>query len=79
MLITTLGNGGPSVPRLGLGCMELSGIYGAADDTGSISTTRRALDLTLTGAELECLDAAFPAGVAAGERNQPAQLARINR
>jgi len=31
----TLGRDGLSVAAIGLGCMSLSGIYGAADDTAS--------------------------------------------
>jgi aryl-alcohol dehydrogenase-like predicted oxidoreductase len=33
------------VSVIGLGCYGMSGAYGPADDTGSIATIRRALDL----------------------------------
>ena len=44
----TLGRGGPVVSRVGLGLMGMSGIYGPADDTESISTIRAALDAGIT-------------------------------
>jgi len=39
-----LGRHGPEVPALGLGCMGLSGAYGAADERQSIATVHAALD-----------------------------------
>src|SRR5215510_10111905 len=33
------------VLRMGLGCMSMSGVYGPADDTESIATLHRAVDL----------------------------------
>src|SRR5918996_1814404 len=33
------------VSPMGLGCMSMSGVYGAADDTESIATLHRAFDL----------------------------------
>jgi aryl-alcohol dehydrogenase-like predicted oxidoreductase len=33
------------VSRMGLGCMSMSGVYGPADNTESIATLHRALDL----------------------------------
>ncbi|MEV6316807.1 aldo/keto reductase [Streptomyces sp. NPDC051776] len=41
----TLGTGGPTVHPLGLGLMGMSEFYGATDDTRSIATIHRALDL----------------------------------
>lgn len=41
----TLGKSGPSVGAVGLGCMGMSEFYGAMDDTESIATIHRALDL----------------------------------
>ena len=40
-----LGNNGPSVSGIGLGCMGMSDFYGSADDERSIQTIHRALDL----------------------------------
>ena len=40
----TLGRTGPTVSRLGLGCMGMSGMYGPADRAESIATIHAALD-----------------------------------
>jgi aryl-alcohol dehydrogenase-like predicted oxidoreductase len=40
-----LGRGGLSVSALGLGCMSLSGVYGAADDAASEDLIRHAIDI----------------------------------
>jgi aryl-alcohol dehydrogenase-like predicted oxidoreductase len=40
----TLGRNGPSVSAIGLGCMSLSGVYGAADDAASEDLIRHAID-----------------------------------
>lgn len=40
-----LGKGGPSVSAIGLGCMSLSGVYGAADDAASEDLIRHAIDV----------------------------------
>ena len=39
-----LGTGGLTVSAIGLGCMSLSGIYGAADDAVSEDLIRHAID-----------------------------------
>src|SRR3954471_18510181 len=39
-----LGRGGLSVSAIGLGCMSLSGVYGAADDAASEDLIRYAID-----------------------------------
>jgi aryl-alcohol dehydrogenase-like predicted oxidoreductase len=44
----TLGARGPSVSAIGLGCMGMSEFYGAADETESVATIRRALDEGVT-------------------------------
>jgi aryl-alcohol dehydrogenase-like predicted oxidoreductase len=43
-ITTTLGKTGPTVGRIGLGAMGMSGMYGAADDAESIATIHAALD-----------------------------------
>jgi aryl-alcohol dehydrogenase-like predicted oxidoreductase len=43
-----LGSTGAEVSRLGLGCMGMSFAYGETDDTESIATLHRALDLGIT-------------------------------
>ncbi len=49
MRTTTLGTSAPlTVPRLGLGCMGMSDFYGPRDDTESLATIRRALDVGVT-------------------------------
>ncbi len=47
MRTRTLGPAGPSVSALGLGCMGMSEFYGPRDDTESIATIHRALELGL--------------------------------
>jgi len=48
MVKRTLGNGGPLVSAIGLGCMSMSQSYGARDDDESIRAIHRALDLGVT-------------------------------
>jgi aryl-alcohol dehydrogenase-like predicted oxidoreductase len=45
MKYVALGNSGLKVSAVGLGCMSMSGLYGAADDGESIATIHRALEL----------------------------------
>jgi aryl-alcohol dehydrogenase-like predicted oxidoreductase len=45
---TTLGRGGPTVSRVGLGLMGMSGVYGDADRQESIATIHAALDAGVT-------------------------------
>jgi aryl-alcohol dehydrogenase-like predicted oxidoreductase len=40
----SLGKAGPRVSRLGLGCMGMSGMYGATDDAESVATIQAAID-----------------------------------
>lgn len=48
MKTRTLGLNGPAVSAMGFGCMGMSTNYGPADDTESLSTLHRALDLGVT-------------------------------
>ena len=50
MTLTTrrLGESGPVVSSLGLGCMGMSEFYGAGDEAESVATIHRALDLGVT-------------------------------
>ncbi|HSP35826.1 MAG TPA: aldo/keto reductase, partial [Thermoanaerobaculia bacterium] len=48
MKTTTLGRSGPSVSRIGLGCMGMSGMYGPADEKESIATIHAAIDAGIT-------------------------------
>ena len=54
-----LGKAGPEVPALGLGCMGMTGIYGEPDETESIATIHRAIDL---GVNLIVTSDAYGAG-----------------
>lgn len=44
----TLGNAGPAVSAVGLGCMGMSGMYGPSDRAESIATIHAALDAGIT-------------------------------
>ena len=46
--ITKLGATGPAVFPLGLGCMGMSGMYGATDDAESVATIQAAIDAGVT-------------------------------
>ena len=48
MKMRKLGKNGPAISALGLGCMGMSEFYGPADETESIATIHRALDLGIT-------------------------------
>src|SRR5271165_6716990 len=48
MRTTQLGAAGPTVSRIGLGCMGMSGMYGPADETESIATIHAAIDAGIT-------------------------------
>ncbi|GAB3779401.1 aldo/keto reductase [Dyella agri] len=48
MQTRTLGNNGPKVSALGLGCMGMSDFYGQRDDAESIATIQHALDRGLS-------------------------------
>jgi aryl-alcohol dehydrogenase-like predicted oxidoreductase len=48
MITRKLGNNGPDVGALGLGCMGMSHAYGPADRSESIATIHAALDAGIT-------------------------------
>jgi aryl-alcohol dehydrogenase-like predicted oxidoreductase len=48
MATRRLGDGGPAVSAIGLGCMAMSGIYGPAEEGESIATIHAALDAGIT-------------------------------
>jgi aryl-alcohol dehydrogenase-like predicted oxidoreductase len=58
-----LGTSGPVVSAIGLGCMPMSGSYGAADERDAIATIHRALDRGVT-----LLDTADVYGLGHNER-----------
>ncbi len=45
MQMRKLGRSGLTVSALGLGCMGMSNVYGAADEKESIATIHRAIEL----------------------------------
>ena len=45
---TTMGAGGPTVSRVGLGCMGMSDFYGSSDEAESIATIHEAMDRGVT-------------------------------
>ena len=45
MLTRTMGEGGPSVSAIGLGCMGMSALYGQPDEAEAIRTIHRAIEL----------------------------------
>jgi aryl-alcohol dehydrogenase-like predicted oxidoreductase len=79
MQTRTLGRNGPTVSALGLGCMGMSAFYGSHDDTESLATLHRALDLGVNF--LDTADAYGPykneelVGLALRERRKDAFLA----
>ena len=48
MELRSLGETGPRVSAIGLGCMAMSGMYGPSDRGESIATVRTALDAGIT-------------------------------
>ena len=48
MHMVSLGNSGPNVSAIGLGCMGMSGMYGPSDRAESIATIHAALDAGIT-------------------------------
>src|SRR5438132_14023393 len=54
-----LGRNGPAVSALGLGCMGMTGIYGEPNESESVATIHRAIDL---GVNLIVTSDAYAAG-----------------
>jgi aryl-alcohol dehydrogenase-like predicted oxidoreductase len=79
MQTRTLGRDGPTVSALGLGCMGMSAFYGSRNDTESLATLHRALDLGVNF--LDTADAYGPftneqlVGLALRDRRKDAFLA----
>ncbi|HME02139.1 MAG TPA: aldo/keto reductase, partial [Solirubrobacteraceae bacterium] len=48
MIVRRLGNQGPAVSAIALGCMGMSGMYGPADREESVATIHAALDAGIT-------------------------------
>src|SRR5579885_1921156 len=48
MMRRKLGQTGPAISSLGLGCMGTSGMYGPSDEAESIATVHAALDAGIT-------------------------------
>ena len=48
MKLRKLGSEGLEVSAVGLGCMAMAGVYGAADESASIATLHRAIDIGVT-------------------------------
>lgn len=48
MKMRKLGQGGPEVSAIGLGCMGMSAFYGGSDEAQSVAVIHRALDLGVT-------------------------------
>jgi len=71
-----LGTQGLVVSAIGLGCMQMSGIYGSADEAEAIATIHEAYmrentasaDLKLTTEDLAWIEEKIPAGAAFGDR-----------
>jgi aryl-alcohol dehydrogenase-like predicted oxidoreductase len=85
-----LGSSGPKVFPLGLGCMGMSDMYGPADEAESIATTLvpligartrtqfaeslATLQMTLTSADVDRIEAALPPTAVAGTRYDEHQM-----
>ena len=71
---TRLGQNGPLLSQLGLGCMAMSDMYGPSDESESIATIRAALDLKFSPENLAQIERAILSDVVAGTRYGEEQM-----
>lgn len=80
MKTRTLGQNGPAVSALGLGCIGMSDLYGPADRMQSIATVHAALDFGILSSDFHfdlVWNPRFPRLVV--PTTQPAVVTRIGR